>query len=125
MSDTGVVLKKCRNRHSRGISFIMVYISTFQLLYHWTANYCDKQVNHCPCTVSSIWPSCFCKLKHTGDNGGDRDNGGDNGVDPLETSDDRVPKVNRDSRRFFANLDISLYIHLLVDFPRFELFTCF
>ena len=45
-----------------------------KLLYHWTANYCDKQVNHCPYTFSSIWPSCFCKVKHTGDscNGVDR-----------------------------------------------------
>ena len=41
-----------------------------------------------------------------------------NGVDPLETSDERVPKVNRDYWRFFANLDILLYIHLLADLPR-------
>ena len=46
-----------------------------------------------------------------------------NGVDPLETSDERVPKVKRDSWRFFfffffANLDISLYIHLLADLSR-------
>ena len=39
----------------------------------------------------------------------------DNGDDPFETSDEQVPKVNRDSWRFFANLDISLYIHLLAD----------
>ena len=45
-----------------------------KLLYHWTANYCDKHVNHCPYTFSSIWPSCFCKVKHMGDscNGVDR-----------------------------------------------------
>ena len=41
-----------------------------------------------------------------------------NGVDPLEMSDKLVPKVDQDSWRFFANLDISLYIHLLVDLPR-------
>ena len=46
-----------------------------KMLYHWTANYCDKQVNHCPYTFSSIWPPCFCKVKHTGDNS--------NGVDRL------------------------------------------
>ena len=28
MSDTGMVLKNCRNRHFRGISFKMVHIST-------------------------------------------------------------------------------------------------
>ena len=28
MSDTGMVLKSCRNRHFRGISFKMVHIST-------------------------------------------------------------------------------------------------
>ena len=45
-----------------------------KLLYHWTANYCDKQVNHSPYTFSPIWPSCFCKVKHTDDscNGVDR-----------------------------------------------------
>ena len=45
-----------------------------KLLYQWTANYCDKQVNQCPYTFSSIWPSCFYKVKHTGDrcNGVDR-----------------------------------------------------
>ena len=48
MSDTGMVLKNCQNRRFRGISFKMVHIST--LLYHWIANYCDKQVNHCPYT---------------------------------------------------------------------------
>ena len=31
-----------------------------------------------------------------------------NSVDPLETPDERVPKANRDSWRFFANLDILL-----------------
>ena len=154
MSDTGVVLKNCRNRHFRGISFFMVHISTnepphdktnkmacapsldssdqpghppslirvfavrmkkawviathwaqsedsgqtgrmprliwvfvgrtchfvgfvtrrLKLLYNWTANYCDKQVIYCPYTFCSIWPSCFCKVKHTGDscNGVDR-----------------------------------------------------
>ena len=41
-----------------------------------------------------------------------------NGVDPLETSNEQVPKVNQDSWCFFANLDISLYIHFLVDLPR-------
>ena len=41
-----------------------------------------------------------------------------NGVDPLETSDQWVPKVSRDYWRFFANLDILLYIHLLADHPR-------
>ena len=42
-----------------------------------------------------------------------------NGADPLETSDERVPKVNQDYWRFFANLDIKLlYIHLLADLPR-------
>ena len=46
-----------------------------KLLYHWTANYCDKQVNRCPYTFSSIWPSCFCNVKHTGDSC--------NGVDPM------------------------------------------
>ena len=65
-SDTGVVLKKCRNRHFRG--FLFENGRHFnKLLYHWTANYCDKQVNHGPYTFSSIWPSCFCKVKHTGD----------------------------------------------------------
>ena len=38
-----------------------------KLLYHWTVNYCDKQINNCPYTFSSIWPSCFWKVKHTGD----------------------------------------------------------
>ena len=45
-----------------------------KLLYHWTANNCDKHVNHRPYTFSSIWPFCFCKVKHMGDscNGVDR-----------------------------------------------------
>ena len=45
-----------------------------KLLYHWTANYRDKHVNHCPYTFSSIWPSCFIKVKHMDDscNGVDR-----------------------------------------------------
>ena len=46
-----------------------------KLLHHWTASYCDKHVNHCPDTFSSIWPSCFCKVKHMGDSC--------NGVDHL------------------------------------------
>ena len=41
-----------------------------------------------------------------------------NGVDPLETSDEWVPKVNLDYWRFFANVDILLYMHLLADLPR-------
>ena len=41
-----------------------------------------------------------------------------NGIDHLETSDERIPKVNRDSWRFFANLDILLYINLLADLLR-------
>ena len=49
-----------------------------------------------------------------------------NGVDPLETSDERVPKVNRDSRHFFANLNTSLYIHLLCTqfLKHFSMCTC-
>ena len=73
MSDAGVVLKNCWNHHFRGISFKMVHISTN--LYHWTANYCDKQVIHYSYTFSSIWPSCLCKVKHLGDSC--------NGVDHL------------------------------------------
>ena len=38
-----------------------------------------------------------------------------NGVDPLEMSDEQIPKVNRDYWHFFANLDILLYIHLLAE----------
>ena len=41
-----------------------------------------------------------------------------NGADPFETADERVPKVNRDYWRFFADLDILLYMHLLADLPR-------
>ena len=41
-----------------------------------------------------------------------------NGVDPLETSDEKVPNVIRDSWCFFADSDISLYIYLLADLPR-------
>ena len=41
-----------------------------------------------------------------------------NGVDPLEMSKERVLKVNQDYWRFFANLVILLYIHLLADLPR-------
>ena len=56
-----------RNFFQNGIHFN-------KLLYHWTANYCDKQANNCLYTFSAIWPSCFCKAKHTGDscNGVDR-----------------------------------------------------
>ena len=44
-----------------------------------------------------------------------------NGADPLETSDERVPKVNQDYWCFFANLDIKLlYIHLLAIFQEFN-----
>ena len=39
-------------------------------------------------------------------------------IDPFETTDERVPKVNRDSWRFFTNLGISRYIHLLAELPR-------
>ena len=42
-----------------------------------------------------------------------------NGVDHAETSDERVPKVNRDYWRFFANLDILLYL-----WPIFQEFNC-
>ena len=38
-----------------------------KLLYHWIANYYEKQGIHCPHTFSSIWLSCFCKVKRTGD----------------------------------------------------------
>ena len=43
-----------------------------------------------------------------------------NGVDPFEMSDERVPKVNRESCHFYANLDISLYIHLLANLQEFN-----
>ena len=115
MSDTEVVLKNCRNHHFRGISFKMVHISTNGCIIEQQTTAVNK-VNHCPYTFSSIWPSCFCKVKHTGDscNG----TAWYNGVDLLETSGEGVPKVDQDSWRFFANLDISLYVHLLTDLPR-------
>ena len=51
------------------------HFNNLLLQYYCTANYCDKQVNHClHDTFSLIWTSCFCKVKHTGDscNGIDR-----------------------------------------------------
>ena len=73
MPDTGMVFKKMpkssfqRNFFKNGTHFN-------KLLYHWTANYCDKHINHCSYTFTSIWPSCFCKVKHMGEscNGVDR-----------------------------------------------------
>ena len=111
MSDTGVVLKNCRNRHFIRLSFKMVNISTNCCIINQHTTAINKLITvhifflqsghlifaNCKAMASTAWY---------------------NGVDPLETSDERVPKVNRDSWRFFANSDISLYIHLLADLPR-------
>ena len=110
MSDAEVVLKYCRNRHFRGISFKMVHISINGCIIEQQTTAINK-VNHCPYTFSSIWPSCFCKVEHTA---AMASTAWYNDVDLLETSGKRVPKVDRDSWRFFANLDV----HLLADLPR-------
>ena len=70
----GVVLKKKMPKSSFQGNFFRNGTHFNKLLYHWTANYCDKHVNHCLYTFSSNWPSCFCKVKHMGDscNGVDR-----------------------------------------------------
>ena len=73
VSDTGWFLKKCLNRHFRGISFKMARIST-NCCYHWTGNYCDKQLNHCPGYFFFHLASLLLQsqVKYTGDscNGG-------------------------------------------------------
>ena len=111
--------KKLPKRHFTGIPF-KNGTDFNKLLYHWTANYwwtTDKHVIYCPYTFSSIWPSCFCKLNHTGDSCNDVDRL-EQWCRSLRTYGKRVPKFNRNSWRFFAYLDISLSINLLADLPR-------
>ena len=72
--------------------------------------YCDKQDIHCSYTFSSISPSCFCKVKHTGDSC--------NGVDCLIQwcrSNRKVQWTCTESR--------SRFLALLCKFRRFIIHT--